>query len=123
VQWNSQEVTGATTLGAVGTHFSNNPSHGSTNLVPQSSSRKISLPRRATNLLRSWLFQHIVHPYPNDEEKKILAQNAKLSVIQVTNWFINARRRILQPLQESKKEKLSTSKLDESKSVKTVLKI
>jgi len=113
-------VTGATTLGAVGAQFQNVPSQNvqyceqnyqSTHLGPVPLPRKVSLPRRSTNLLRSWLFQHLVHPYPNDEEKQYLAKKTRLSVLQVNNWFINARRRILQPILESKaKEKSDRSK-------------
>uniref|UniRef100_A0A3B5LVX0 KN homeodomain domain-containing protein n=1 Tax=Xiphophorus couchianus TaxID=32473 RepID=A0A3B5LVX0_9TELE len=28
------------------------------------------LPKHATNVMRSWLFQHIGHPYPTEDEKK-----------------------------------------------------
>ncbi|KAL4609099.1 homeobox protein PKNOX1 [Arapaima gigas] len=56
------------------------------------------LPKQATNVMRSWLFQHIGHPYPTEEEKKQIASQTKLTLLQVNNWFINARRRILQPM-------------------------
>ncbi|TSL54360.1 Homeobox protein PKNOX1 [Bagarius yarrelli] len=56
------------------------------------------LPKQATNVMRSWLFQHIVHPYPTEEEKKQIALQTNLTLLQVNNWFINARRRILQPM-------------------------
>uniref|UniRef100_A0A8B9KTT4 Pbx/knotted 1 homeobox 1.1 n=1 Tax=Astyanax mexicanus TaxID=7994 RepID=A0A8B9KTT4_ASTMX len=56
------------------------------------------LPKQATNVMRSWLFQHIGHPYPTEEEKKQIANQTNLTLLQVNNWFINARRRILQPM-------------------------
>ncbi|XP_057182721.1 homeobox protein PKNOX1.1 [Triplophysa rosa] len=56
------------------------------------------LPKQATNVMRSWLFQHIAHPYPTEEEKKQIATQTNLTLLQVNNWFINARRRILQPM-------------------------
>ncbi|KAG7467286.1 hypothetical protein MATL_G00151750 [Megalops atlanticus] len=56
------------------------------------------LPKHATNVMRSWLFQHIGHPYPTEDEKKQLATQTNLTLLQVNNWFINARRRILQPM-------------------------
>uniref|UniRef100_A0A3Q3QD99 Homeobox domain-containing protein n=1 Tax=Monopterus albus TaxID=43700 RepID=A0A3Q3QD99_MONAL len=53
----------------------------------------------ATNILRAWLFQHQPHhPYPSEEQKKQLAQDAGLTILQINNWFINARRRIVQPM-------------------------
>ncbi|XP_008325985.2 homeobox protein PKNOX1 isoform X2 [Cynoglossus semilaevis] len=56
------------------------------------------LPKHATNVMRSWLFQHIGHPYPTEDEKKQIANQTNLTLLQVNNWFINARRRILQPM-------------------------
>ncbi|XP_029350904.1 homeobox protein Meis1a [Echeneis naucrates] len=55
-------------------------------------------PKVATNILRAWLFQHLTHPYPSEEQKKQLAQDTSLTILQVNNWFINARRRIVQPM-------------------------
>lgn len=59
------------------------------------------LPKQATNVMRSWLFQHIGHPYPTEDEKKQIAAQTSLTLLQVNNWFINARRRILQPMLDS----------------------
>ncbi|CAG2100487.1 unnamed protein product, partial [Medioppia subpectinata] len=56
------------------------------------------LPKQATSIMRSWLFQHIVHPYPTEDEKRTIASQTNLTLLQVNNWFINARRRILQPM-------------------------
>ncbi|KAK2818010.1 hypothetical protein Q7C36_021943 [Tachysurus vachellii] len=70
------------------------PSH-----LAQYASRTHSiLPKHATSVMRSWLFQHIGHPYPTEEEKKQIALQTNLTLLQVNNWFINARRRILQPM-------------------------
>ncbi|XP_022666755.1 homeobox protein PKNOX2-like isoform X2 [Varroa jacobsoni] len=63
------------------------------------------LPKQATELMRAWLFAHVVHPYPSEEEKKLIAEQTNLSLLQVNNWFINARRRILQPMLEQNAQK------------------
>lgn len=55
-------------------------------------------PKLATNIMRAWLFQHLTHPYPSEEQKKELAEQTGLTLSQVNNWFINARRRIVQPM-------------------------
>jgi len=55
-------------------------------------------PKQATNIMRSWLFKHIQHPYPSEDQKKQLATETGLTILQVNNWFINARRRIVQPM-------------------------
>ncbi|CAF0855115.1 unnamed protein product [Didymodactylos carnosus] len=55
-------------------------------------------PKSATNIMRAWLFQHLSHPYPSEEQKKLLATETNLTNLQVNNWFINARRRIVQPM-------------------------
>lgn len=41
------------------------------------------LPKQATELMRAWLFAHIVHPYPSEEEKKLIAEQTNLSLLQV----------------------------------------
>ena len=68
------------------------------------------LPKHATEALRSWLFAHIVHPYPSEDEKRQLSQQTGLTLLQVNNWFINARRRILQPMMDAEMIKKNKSR-------------
>ncbi|MEJ1283650.1 Pbx/knotted 1 homeobox 2 [Cricetulus griseus] len=42
--------------------------------------------------------QSTQHPYPTEDEKRQIAAQTNLTLLQVNNWFINARRRILQPM-------------------------
>nr|GME06141.1 BEL1-like homeodomain protein 11 [Ipomoea batatas] len=58
------------------------------------------LPETSVATLRAWLFQHFLHPYPNDSEKLILASQTGLTKNQVSNWFINARVRLWKPMIE-----------------------
>ncbi|RZR78977.1 hypothetical protein BHM03_00004540 [Ensete ventricosum] len=82
------------------------------------------LPERSVNILRSWLFEHFLHPYlsyvvryPSDADKHLLARQTGLSrnqnaysihhrtciiyhLFQVSNWFINARVRLWKPMVE-----------------------
>ncbi|GFZ12811.1 BEL1-like homeodomain 8 [Actinidia rufa] len=58
------------------------------------------LPERSVAILRSWLFDHFLHPYPTDTDKHMLATRTGLSRNQVSNWFINARVRLWKPMVE-----------------------
>ncbi|TQD89427.1 hypothetical protein C1H46_025070 [Malus baccata] len=72
-----------------------------TNSLRQSVSRsQRGLPENAVAVLRTWLFEHFLHPYPSDSEKLMLAQQTGLSRTQVSNWFINSRVRIWKPMVE-----------------------
>ncbi|CAN0906583.1 BEL1-like homeodomain protein 11 [Linum grandiflorum] len=69
------------------------------------------LPETAVSILRSWLFQHFLNPYPNDSEKLMLATQTGLTKNQqVSNWFINARVRLWKPMiEEMYKEEFADS--------------
>ncbi|KAK4802761.1 hypothetical protein SAY86_000964 [Trapa natans] len=65
------------------------------------------LPERSVSILRAWLFEHFLHPYPSDVDKHLLARQTGLSRGQVSNWFINARVRLWKPMvEEMYKEEL-----------------
>lgn len=66
--------------------------------------RRGNLPKAVTAILRDWLSRHKKHPYPTEEEKAALAAETNLNLNQISNWFINARRRILQPMLEQEEE-------------------
>ncbi|XP_028777558.1 LOW QUALITY PROTEIN: BEL1-like homeodomain protein 1 [Neltuma alba] len=58
------------------------------------------LPERSVSVLRAWLFEHFLHPYPKDSDKQMLAKQTGLTRGQVSNWFINARVRLWKPMVE-----------------------
>ncbi|CAK9152952.1 unnamed protein product [Ilex paraguariensis] len=58
------------------------------------------LPERSVSVLRAWLFEHFLHPYPKDSDKIMLAKQTGLTRSQVSNWFINARVRLWKPMVE-----------------------
>lgn len=71
------------------------------------------LPDRSVNILRAWLFEHFLNPYPSDADKHLLARQTGLSRNQVSNWFINARVRLWKPMVEEMYQKESKEDSEE----------
>jgi hypothetical protein len=59
---------------------------------------KTRLTAFANRVLSEWLEQHCLDPYPDSQEKDILCGVTGLSKKQVDNWFVNNRKRKIQPL-------------------------
>ena len=57
--------------------------------------RREALSPAAIKKLRDWLQRHTNEPYPDEDQKDTLSMETGLTVTQINNWFINARRRIL----------------------------
>ena len=57
-----------------------------------------NLPREAVDYLMTWLYENRFRAYPCEETKKRMARHTGLTLQQVNNWYINARRRILPSL-------------------------
>ncbi|BCR86712.1 putative homeobox and C2H2 transcription factor [Aspergillus chevalieri] len=51
------------------------------------------LSREAVRVLKTWLYNHREHPYPNEQEKEELKERTGLKRTQISNWLANARRR------------------------------
>lgn len=89
---------------------------------PKTKRRRGNLPKPVTDILRAWFHEHLDHPYPSEEDKQMFMTRTGLSIsqvrfcnrglaiccgwlangffffIQISNWFINARRRQLPAL-------------------------
>ncbi|KAF8654613.1 hypothetical protein AX16_003525 [Volvariella volvacea WC 439] len=87
----------ATTSITVSGSPSRSPPIPTSQLVERPQRKRGKLPKETTDFLKAWLHRHSDHPYPSEEEKKQLCHATGLSMSQVSNWMINARRRILAP--------------------------
>ncbi|GMN35619.1 hypothetical protein TIFTF001_005413 [Ficus carica] len=75
------------------------------------------LPESSVTILRAWLFEHFLHPYPKESEKAMLAKQTGLTTKQVANWFINARVRLWKPMvEEMYKEEFNDLETNAAKS-------
>jgi hypothetical protein len=75
------------------------------------------LPENSVSILRAWLFEHFLHPYPKDSEKLMLSRQTGLTRSQISNWFINARVRLWKPMIEDMyREEVGDGELDSNSS-------
>ncbi|XBW34894.1 hypothetical protein QEN19_000458 [Hanseniaspora menglaensis] len=88
----------------------------SSSLNPKDSSKKASkkktrsnLPKHVIDILNDWLEAHLENPYPTSFEKKELIHKTSLSNVQLSNWFINVRRRKLYTQYYDLKDKTGSS--------------
>ncbi|TYH85514.1 hypothetical protein ES332_D02G272100v1 [Gossypium tomentosum] len=93
-------------------------------MMPQHAWRpQRGLPESSISILRAWLFEHFLHPYPKDSEKIMLARQTGLTRSQVSNWFINARIRLWKPMvEEMYKEEFADLEMDSHSSSENAVK-
>ncbi|XVF76706.1 hypothetical protein PTKIN_Ptkin13bG0287900 [Pterospermum kingtungense] len=76
-------------FGSTDRNLYNRPVHNSGFLEHQPVWRpQRGLPERAVTVLRAWLFEHFLHPYPTDTDKLMLAKQTGLSRSQVRHLII-----------------------------------
>lgn len=56
-----------------------------------------SLPDQIQYVLKSWLMTHATHPYPTENEMRLISSQTGLTMSQIDNWFAVARQHLLQP--------------------------
>lgn len=101
-------------------HYQDNGRYGELGVMTMGTDTKMrkrrgNLPKETTDKLRSWFVAHLQHPYPTEDEKQELMRQTGLQMSmylfypnmhmchtnkpffldQISNWFINARRRQL----------------------------
>lgn len=80
----------------------------------RSNKKRENLPKESTALLKKWLLEHMLMPYPINEEKHSLCCATGLDISQINNWFINARVRIWKPIVSRIFKKYKTQLLEEA---------
>jgi len=68
-----------------------------------------SLPLDTVEYLKAWMMspEHIAHPYPTEQEKAQIMAETGIEMKQLTNWFVNNRKRFWKPRVESAEFKKS----------------
>mmetsp|Transcript_17417 Transcript_17417/g.26626 ORF Transcript_17417/g.26626 Transcript_17417/m.26626 type:complete len:339 (+) Transcript_17417:389-1405(+) len=82
-------------------------SNCSTTKSPQGKNNKrksTSLPAETVEYLKAWMMspEHIAHPYPTDQEKAKIVKETGIEPKQLTNWFVNNRKRFWKPRVEAR---------------------
>mmetsp|Transcript_4703 Transcript_4703/g.13612 ORF Transcript_4703/g.13612 Transcript_4703/m.13612 type:complete len:263 (-) Transcript_4703:281-1069(-) len=67
----------------------------------QGRGRSNSLPTHVAEYLKTWLMNHMHHPYPTDQEKQEMCQKTGIDVKRLNNWFVNNRIRYWKPRMEA----------------------
>jgi hypothetical protein len=62
------------------------------------------LPRSTVEFLKNWMMspEHITHPYPTEKEKAEIMAATGIELKQLTNWFVNNRKRFWKPRVEAR---------------------
>lgn len=66
--------------------------------------RTSSLPAETVEYLKAWMMspEHIAHPYPTEPEKAKIMADTGIELKQLTNWFVNNRKRYWKPRVEAR---------------------
>ncbi len=70
----------------------------------KSGRKSASLPPETVEYLKAWMMspEHVAHPYPTEQEKAQIMAETGIELKQLTNWFVNNRKRFWKPRVEAK---------------------
>ena len=76
---------------------------GSGSISRSSTKKPTTLPNETVEYLKAWMMspEHIAHPYPTEAEKAKIMEDTGLELKQLTNWFVNNRKRYWKPRVEA----------------------
>jgi Homeobox KN domain len=77
--------------------------HGNASISRNAAKKPTTLPNEAVEYLKAWMMspEHIAHPYPTETEKVKIMHDTGLELKQLTNWFVNNRKRYWKPRVEA----------------------
>ena len=66
--------------------------------------KSTSLPASTVEYLKAWMMspEHVAHPYPTEKEKSQIMADTGIELKQLTNWFVNNRKRYWKPRVEAR---------------------
>eukprot|EP00986_Skeletonema_menzelii_P003151 scaffold932_cov139-Skeletonema_menzelii.AAC.10 len=75
--------------------------------------KKTALSQYAVQYLKNWMLSptHIEHPYPTEDEKVKIMKTTGIEIKQLTNWFVNNRKRYWKPKMDEYKRRSSETNL------------
>mmetsp|Transcript_46754 Transcript_46754/g.54047 ORF Transcript_46754/g.54047 Transcript_46754/m.54047 type:complete len:426 (-) Transcript_46754:389-1666(-) len=75
-----------------------------TNKKTNGKRKSASLPSETVEYLKAWMMspEHIAHPYPTEQEKVEIMKDTGIELKQLTNWFVNNRKRYWKPRVEAR---------------------
>ena len=83
----------------------------STSTAQKAFRKSSSLNPETVEYLKNWMMspEHIAHPYPTEQEKAEIMAETGIEIKQLTNWFVNNRKRFWKPRVEAKLQKSTAS--------------
>ena len=91
---------------------STRPRNASSTTSSKSKKKSTSLPPETVDYLKNWMMspEHIAHPYPTEQEKAEIMKDTGIELKQLTNWFVNNRKRYWKPRVEAKLQEQTKAK-------------
>lgn len=102
-------------LGGMGCGPANNNNNNNGSRDPNKSrggcpgKKKTALSNYAVEYLKAWMMSpdHIEHPYPTEDEKVRIMKETNIELKQLTNWFVNNRKRYWKPKVEEMRRRMA----------------